>query len=629
VIGLARGLASLACCGAALLVLLLFKPALQAPFLVPKFAALEVTASIGVIAFALRRTVGRGLRWTGWITAGVAFVLVTGAVAAAIAATRPDGAPYAVAAIARWGGLFGLACGASVLDDAPGERRRLIETITIAAAAVAALGLLQHLDVAPFPIPVISKPGSTFGNRNGGAEAMAMAMPFGLAAAMGAKQRVVRSGMFVALALELLYLAVTRTRGAWLGGGCGLAMAVWLAKPRWSRASVAAGIVAVVAAGAAAALPGRFNPYDVGDRKRHSGVIQVLEEGLDSRSTALRTRFGLWRRSLSMVREYPWFGVGPGNWPVVFPRYAEPGATRDGVLSASLAPRQAHNDYLERAAETGLPGLAALGLLGAGAGVAVRRRLRTGDVDTRASAGAAGASMVALAVLSIASFPFEMPAPIALAGLALGMVAVDARRSEGSADDVAAHGAKVRPVAWAPAVIGLALLAGAVVRAERSVRSSRWLGAAERAMSREAEEGGASTDEAWDALNHALAVEPQDFRAQLRMAQVLVREHRSVEASRAALRALDLEPYSPNAWGALAAAELDSGDYEAAQRDATKGLTLLSDYPLGLDVRSKAAEKLGHTVTAQADRARLGDLAADPSNNHTAREARALLSTGR
>ena len=43
------------------------------------------------------------------------------------------------------------------------------------------IGLLQHLRLLPLPIPTISVPGSTFGNRNVAAEAVAMAIPFGLA----------------------------------------------------------------------------------------------------------------------------------------------------------------------------------------------------------------------------------------------------------------------------------------------------------------------------------------------------------------------------------------------------------------------------------------------------------------
>ena len=46
----ATELAAFASGGSAFLVLLLYAPALDAPFLVPKFAALEVTASLGFLA---------------------------------------------------------------------------------------------------------------------------------------------------------------------------------------------------------------------------------------------------------------------------------------------------------------------------------------------------------------------------------------------------------------------------------------------------------------------------------------------------------------------------------------------------------------------------------------------------
>jgi O-antigen ligase len=630
VIALARRLALLACCGAVLVVLLIFKASLQAPFLVPKFAALEVTASLGFVAFALRRASTGRPTWTVAMTAGVALVLVTTVLAAVVAATRPLGAPYGVGALARWGCLFGLACAASVLDDVPDERQRVLETITITAAAVAAIGLLQHIDRLPLFIPVLSRPGSTFGNRNQAAELMAMALPFGLSAAVGARPGAVRGAMLGSVALELVFLAVTRTRGAWLGGACGLLTAVILLRPRWSRLSIVAALVAVSVAVLAAALPGRVNPYDVGDRKRYSGVLQVLEEGFDAHSTALKTRLGLWRRSLAMVREHPIVGIGPGNWPVLFPRYAEPGATCDGVLSATLAPREAHNDFFERVAETGFLGLTALGILFAGAMSNVRGRLRSAHRGTRVSAAGAGGALVALAALSLTSFPFEMPATIALSGLALGMIAAADRRAPAFGEDDTQTGlASSRwkhALDWAMAIVGLGLAASAGVRAERSVRSSGCLGSAERAMARERRWSG-GTAEALEALECALRAQPDNFRARLDYAQALARDHRSAESGDAARKALTIEPYSPNAWAALAAAELDSEDFTSALRDGTQALTLLNDYPFALQIRSRAAERLGDAQQAIADRKRLDEIAARPDNDDTTRAARELLRT--
>jgi O-antigen ligase len=609
----AARLAELACGGAALLVLVLYAPSLQAPFLVPKRAALELTASLGLVSFALGRATTGGPRWDRAVSLGALLVLGTSAVAWAAAATGSPGAPYAVDALARWGSLFGLACAASVIADLPDARRRLLETVTIAAAVVAGIGLLQHLELAPFPLPVISKPGSTFGNRNFAAEAMAMALPLGVGAVAGARRRESRGALLGALALELVFLGVTRARGAWFAAGCGLALAAWLGRHRLNRTVMIVAVAAAGAAGIAAAVPGRVTAHDAADAKRYSGMVEVLEQGVDTHSTALRTRLGLWRRTLAMVRDRPFLGVGPGNWPVVFPRYAEPGARRDGVLSATRAPRQAHDDLLERAAETGLPGLFALGALGVGAFLAARRRI--GQAETRVAASAAASALVALAGLSLTSFPLEMPGTLALAGLSLGLVAADPRVPPSSPRS---------PVpAWAAVGAALALLPFAVARAVHDVRGSAWLGAAERAMQRD--HGPADAEEALEDLKRALDVRPLDVRADLHRAQMFLREQRPIDSARAAQAALAIEPDAPNGWAALAAAELAADDMAAARRDATRALTLLEDYPLALDVRAQAAERSGDLDAAHIDRERIATLADGPPSEDTARAARQIL----
>jgi O-antigen ligase len=643
--GSAATLAALATGGAAFLVLLLYAPALQAPFLVPKFAALEVGATLAFVAFALGRVKTGGPRWAPSLVAGALLVVGTSAVSWAAATARAPGAPYAVPALARWAALFGLACGASVLDDAPDARQRVLEGVTIAAAAVAVIGLLQHLEMLPLSIPVISTPGSTFGNRNLAAEAMALALPLGVGAAAGAgraagaepaAQRSRRAVLLVALSLELVYLAVTRARGAWLGAACGLAVTLWLARirvTRVSRVSLALALGAVVVASVAAFVPGRFNPRDAGDAKRYSRLVEVLEGGFDARSTALRTRLGLWRRTVAMVGDFPWLGVGPGNWPVFFPRYAEPGATRDGVLSAALAPRQAHDDFLERAAETGIPGLLALGALGAGVAMAIGRRLKSGDAGTRVSSAAGAGAWASLGALCLASFPFEMPATIALAGLALGLVATDPPPPEGAPPALARPpGVLSRAVAYALLAAGLVALPCVALRAERSVRASRWLGVAERALARGSRERRDRADRrsdalpaAADALRRVRALSPRDVRADIRTAQTCLLQSRPADAIRACDDALTIEPYSPNAMAYRAASALAAGDADAARRDATRALAILHDYPLALDVHARAALQQGDADAAAADRLRLTQMAADGEHPDTARDARALL----
>lgn len=614
----AGALAALTSWAAPLLILVVYAPALQAPFLVPKFAALEVLGSLGLLAFLWQRAATGGPRWSRHVTVGATLVLVTSLVSwGAAAALGGAGAPYALDAVMRCAACLGLACASSVIAGAPDARQRLLEAVTMAAAAVAAIGLLQHLEWWPLSIPVISMPGSTFGNRNFAAEAMAMALPFGMGAAVVARRdgaRAVGVALWAALAIELVFLAVTRTRGAWFGAACGLGTVTWLGKHRLRGPALWVGLGALAVAALATALPARNNPRDVGDVKRYSGVVELLSEGFDARSTALRSRFGLWRRTLAMIEDHPGLGVGPGNWPVVFPLYAEPGASRDGVLSAHKAPRQAHNDVLERAAETGVVGLLAALSLVFGAGAAARRRLAGADEDTRRVAASATGAMVAMAALSVASFPFDMPGTLALAGLALGLLAAD------TAAPPRAQGARW---AFATAASTLVVVGFALVRAERRVRASLWLGSAERSL--RADSGSTGARAALASLDRAVRADPDDVRAHLRAAQALLRIGRTGDSCLAARQALRVEPYVPNAWAALALAELTLGDAQAARRDATRALTLLEAYPLALDVRARAADRLEDPSAALADRKRVKALAVDSSDPDTARAARALL----
>jgi O-antigen ligase len=616
----AAGLALLATAGGTMLVLLLYMPALQAPFLAPKFSALEIAAAVGVAALALDRAKRSGARWTRGLTAGAWLVLATTAVSWIAAARGPLGAPYAVDAMARWGSLFGMACAASVLD-AGGPRRRVLEAITMASAAVAAMGLLQHAGLLPLSIPVISTPGSTFGNRNQAAEAMAMALPFGIRAFARSPERESRAIMGASVVLELLFLGATRARGAWIGAACGLGAAAWFARARLSRAAIAAAVAAVVATAIVASVPGRFDPRDAGDTKRYAGVVELLQDGLDTRSTTLRTRLGLWARTVAMIGDHPLLGVGPGNWPVAFPHYAEPGATRDGVLTTTRAPRQAHDDLLERLAETGMPGLLALGLLGASTVAAARRRLDARDDETRSTAAAAASSLVALAAISLASFPLEMPATIALAGVALGWLAAEPRPDAARSRAVRGRGdALVRLAVLACASL---LVACASARATRRVRGSRWLGVAERAM--RVDRGAAGAAEALAALQLALEATPGSFRAELRASQMLRREKRPADAARAARAAMAIEPGAPNAWTALAAADLEAGEATTARHDADQALRLLQDNPFALHLRALALRQQGDPASATVDEDRLRALAHAPGDPETARAAKALL----
>ena len=601
------------------LVMLAYVPALAAPFVEIKLAALVLGGALSAAAWLWARAGDTAPDLDARIAGAGAAVLLTTALSAAVAAAGASGAPYAGAELVRWGAAAGVALGAAMVVAAD-ERERLVDAVQIGAALVAAIGLAQHLGVCPLPIPSISVPGSTFGNRNIAAEAVAAALPFGLARALAERNDdrqvtgAVRgrvSGAFVIL--ELAFLTVARTRGAWIGGVAGIAAVLGLCRPRVSRDLVLGAMVCLAAVTIAAAWPGRWTRHDAGDAKRFAPAAAVVRDGLSVSSPVARTRLGLWRRAWAMYRQAPLWGVGPGNFAVIFPRYAEPGAAGEGVLSATRAPKRVHDDLLERLAETGPLGLLALLALYAAAGAAALRACRGqpahgdpgGDAEGRGFAAGCAGSLAAFAGCGLTGFPMAMPATVLLFGVAVGGLAARPGRTAAPADRRAS--ARSRPAFRAgAAALAAGLVLAAVVWPARRLAASLFLGRADRALA------GARPEDAARALAdlaRAARAAPRDFDVALRTAYAASRAGRPDDAIAAAQRALAVEPDSPNGWEALAHGRLEAGDPVGAAAAADRALALLHAYPGALYTRAAAGRALGDGAAAARARAALATLA--------------------
>jgi O-antigen ligase len=655
---------------AALVVPLGFLSGLATPFTGPKEAIFEVAGAVGLGALAVAFAAGmrprsRSLALPLPSPAGAPahrlvlwaalLVLASAGLSALLAAASlaPPRAPEAATVLVHWLALFGVAAGVALASGresdiqaagprppagqaAPGARAQLLWAVTASAAVVSLIGLCQHAELFSLPIPVISTPGSTFGNRNLSGEAIALSLPLGIGALALAGTRLERRVILGALALEVLYLVATRARGAWLGAAVGVLTVAFLRRREWSRAALLPGLVFAGLALLMALLPARANPRYAGDTKRFARALEVVETSFDPESTAMRTRVGLWRRSLAMLLGEPLIGIGPGNWAVFFPRYAEPGATADGVLSFTLAPRHAHCDLLEHLTETGVLGLGALLALFAAVAQRARSALRTAGPETRATVSAAAGALVALLVCGLTGFPLAMPATALLAGVALGLVVGadgdrDRARPDGSAWSTSEAAPGMRRGPWAGRVgvlAALGLVALAVLDAETRLRASAWLGAAERALHQD--RGAAGATRALGDLARADRARPGLFQVSLRRAHAEQRLHHSLDAVAACDAALAREPFSPNAWATLAVVQLDGGDPHSARLSAERSIELLGANPFALSVKARAAEALRDHRDAETAWARLAGLAASPPSppeidRDTARASRELL----
>lgn len=174
--------------------------------------------------------------------------------------------------------------------------------------------------------------------------------------------RMLRSYIYIviaALALSLITLALTQSRGGILGTMIGLlALIVWR-KPRIGLGILVAGLLILFA------------------------LVSFGRVGLIANSIAdgtLASRLEVWQRGWLMVQDFPFTGIGIGTYNVVahtlYPFFI---AAPDEVVP------HAHNQFLEVAVDLGIPGLMTyVGLLAAFAYGAVRAYRAANDASVRA-----------------------------------------------------------------------------------------------------------------------------------------------------------------------------------------------------------------------------------------------------
>lgn len=235
----------------------------------------------------------------------------------------------------------------------------------------------------------------------------ALAAQWGLVRSLGrgqgrAGRRRLRIGLWsAALAISVYGLAVSQslTPVAALLAGSAL---FWLAALSLRRALASAAAVAVLAGVLLATVP----PL----RERVAAVGGLVARG--QVNAALTGRLDGWRTALWMLREHPWTGVGHGAYRAEFAE-AKLELQERGVefYPAHTEPffANAHNDFLEAAAEWGLPGVVALlwGLAVLGRSLVSGASPPPGSGERRSRAFAWGGSAAA-GVLALGHFPFHL-----------------------------------------------------------------------------------------------------------------------------------------------------------------------------------------------------------------------------
>ena len=397
------------------------EPGIRDLFQLPKQLLMANGAAWSLALLALLTFMGRRLRlpktpllWPGLalcasIAIGVALAPEqTGGTLSIFA--RYDAHRWAAAAVLFGVTLLGL-----------GHPRRLwyvVGGIALGGLWVALIGIGEQHNIKALkpgvPWAIISKPGSTFGNRNMAAELIVAVMPACYALlALGLRwwlhgrrlgAALLSGSAMIALLLLVYYLMLTVTRSAWAGGLLGLvgAGAAWALGRFMAEAAAkkAAGIAAaspadgpaqsdaatvprpavaglfgvplarllplVVAGGlvfgAVATVADVLKPaseeIDVGDAKRGKSVPALIKSFFDQDAQAYQWRYSMWRSSWDAMKAEPW-GGGAGNWRVMYPKYVTPREKND-MFNIAKQPIRAHQDFLQFGVEFGFHGLLAL-----------------------------------------------------------------------------------------------------------------------------------------------------------------------------------------------------------------------------------------------------------------------------
>jgi putative inorganic carbon (HCO3(-)) transporter len=222
-------------------------------------------------------------------------------------------------------------------------RRRAVLAALVASASLSALYGVRSYVISLREGNPSWRIFGTFYNPNVFAGFLMLVIPLSISALLAARSGVVRILSVYAVATLLIALILTGSRGGWLAFLLsavvfGPLLGAAFGRPRQGALAALAAVAAL--AGLAIALPPlRVRLLTSFSAQEHSNRFRLLT----------------WKSAAWMAADRPVVGFGPGSFELAFPRYAIGGYTR-----------MAHENYLQVAAETGFPGLAAFAwLLGA------------------------------------------------------------------------------------------------------------------------------------------------------------------------------------------------------------------------------------------------------------------------
>ena len=243
--------------------------------------------------------------------------------------------------------------------------RPLIVVLAIAIVVAAATSLAQAYGVQSEFFSINRAPGGTFGNRNFVAHLSAIGLPVVLLVALTARRGLGSLFGGIGVAVIAAALVLSRSRAAWLAvialsipvAVLGLMTRSRWVEPRTHRRAVVLGAALIAGGIAAVVLPNRL------EWNSDSPYVDSASALVNYKAGSGRGRLVQYGNSLRMAAAHPLFGVGPGNWAVIYPRFAsrnDPSMSQEDGLTSNPWPS---SDWVAFVSERGGIGLGALALV--------------------------------------------------------------------------------------------------------------------------------------------------------------------------------------------------------------------------------------------------------------------------
>jgi O-antigen ligase len=403
--------------------------------------------------------------------------------------------------------------------------RPILIAAAIATVVAAALSLAQAYGLETEYFSANRAPGGTFGNRNFVAHMAVIGLPSLVWCTVTARRPL--GALLGSLGGAILgaALVLSRSRAAWLAvAACVVLLFIpMIASMKYWRESQIGGrfarltLAAAVGGMAAIALPNTLN------WNSDSPYLDSARGMVDYKSGSGRGRVAQYQNSLRMAISNPVFGVGPGNWPVEYVRFA-PSNDRSLADDGMTANPWPSSDWVAFVSERGfIPAAALLSAFIILFFSALRRWSELENPDAVLAQCVLAGTLVTTMVVSAFDVVLVLAAPSFLVWSILGATSGIRRNSR-----------EVKVSTRALGISAIVLMLLSLVSVARSVTQT----VAMTAVGRGAYTAGWVTGAMWD---------PGNFRINLRVAELYSRRGHCSVARGYARQAVSLFPHSPQA----------------------------------------------------------------------------------